>query len=190
MRRIIATVNTSIDGYMEGPAGEGDLAWMMRFVEEGLADNAALLSDLDAILLGRQTHHGFSQFWPFQQGEFADLMNRPPKYVFAGEGSLSEAAWGDYYNAKLVERNVEQTVRELKAEDGKALVVLASGGLASSLLGLGLIDELQHVVVPVVFGSGKPYFRGVVGPVGLELSEVKPYPGGSVRLTYRRSGAE
>jgi dihydrofolate reductase len=66
--------------------------------------------------------------------------------------------------------------------------VLASGGLASSLLGLGLIDELQLVVVPVVLGSGKPYFRGVVGPVGLELAEVKSYPGGSVRLTYRRSG--
>jgi hypothetical protein len=36
MRRIVATVNTSIDGYMEGPAGEGDLAWMMPFVEAGV----------------------------------------------------------------------------------------------------------------------------------------------------------
>jgi hypothetical protein len=29
MRRILATVQTSIDGFMEGPGGEGDLGWMM-----------------------------------------------------------------------------------------------------------------------------------------------------------------
>jgi hypothetical protein len=27
MRRIIASVNTTLDGYMEGPGGEGDLGW-------------------------------------------------------------------------------------------------------------------------------------------------------------------
>jgi hypothetical protein len=40
MRRIIATANTTIDGYMEGPNGEGDLAWLMPFVEELVPDNS------------------------------------------------------------------------------------------------------------------------------------------------------
>jgi hypothetical protein len=40
MRRIIATANTTIDGYLEGPRGEGDLAWLMPFVEDSIADNA------------------------------------------------------------------------------------------------------------------------------------------------------
>lgn len=186
MRRIIATVNTSIDGYMEGPNGEGDLGWMMPFIEDGLADNAHLLaSEIDTILLGRLTYRGFSQFWPAQEDEFAGLMNHPPKLVFASPGSLTEVSWGKYGNARLVDRNVEQTLRDLKARDGKDLVILASGGLVSSLLALGLVDELQIVVVPAVLGRGKPYLRGITDPLGLELADLKRYPKGSVRLTYR-----
>ena len=188
MRRIIATVNTTIDGYMEGPNGEGDLGWMMPFVEDLLADNARLLaSEIDTILLGRRTYNGFSQYWPGQEDEFAALMNTPPKLVFASPGSLAEVGWGAYDNAELVDRDVEERVRELKARDGKDMVILASGGLVSSFLGLGLVDELQIVVVPVVLGAGTPYLRGVGGDVGLELADLKRYPKGSVRLTYRVS---
>jgi dihydrofolate reductase len=184
MRRIVATVNTTVDGFMEGPGGEGDLGWLMPFVEDGVADNARLLAETDTILLGRATYEGFSQYWPQQEDEFAALMNTPQKLVFAHPGSLDEVTWGRYGNARLVDHDVEQTVRELKEKDGKDMVLLASGGLASSFLELGLVDELQIVVVPVVLGSGKPYLRGVGRQVALELHAVQQYPKGSVRLTY------
>src|SRR5919199_4941412 len=103
MRRVVATVSTTLDGYMEGPNGEGDLGWLMPFVEDSLEDNARLLGGTDTILLGRRTYEGFSQFWPEQEGEFADLMNKPTKLVFAGPGSLAEVRWGCYANAKLVD---------------------------------------------------------------------------------------
>ncbi|MGZ4385850.1 MAG: dihydrofolate reductase family protein [Gaiellaceae bacterium] len=112
-------------------------------------------------------------------------MNHPPKLVFASPGSLTEVGWGKYGNARLVDRNVQQTLRDLKARDGKDLVILASGGLVSSLLALDLVDELQIVVVPAVLGRGKPYLRGITDPLGLELVGLKRYPKGSVRLTYR-----
>jgi dihydrofolate reductase len=67
------------------------------------------------------------------------------------------------------------------------MVILASGGLVSSFLGLGLVDELRIAVCPVVLGPGKRYLRGVEGLVQLELVESKPYPSGSVLLTYRVS---
>ena len=188
MRRIIASVNTTLDGFMEGPNGEGDLGWLMPFVPDALADNARLLGEeTDAILLGRGTYHGFAGFWPTQEGEFADLMNLPPKYVFAGEGALDETPWGSFGNAHLIDRDVEVRVRALKAKQGKDMVILASGGLVSSLLGLGLVDELRIVVCPVVLGAGKPYLRGVGRTVDLELAESKPYPKGAVSLTYRVS---
>jgi dihydrofolate reductase len=186
MRRIIASVSTTLDGFMEGPNGEGDLGWLMPFVPDGLADNARLLGEeTDAILLGRGTYHGFAGFWPTQEGDFADLMNLPPKYVFSSAGALSETPWGSYGNAHLIDRDVEARVRALKAEDGKDMAILASGGLVSSFLGLGLVDELRTVVCPVVLGAGKPYLRGVGRPVELELAEAKPYPNGAVSLTYR-----
>ncbi len=186
MRRIIASVNTTLDGYMEGPDGEGDLGWLMPFVPDGIADNARLLGEeTDAILLGRGTYHGFAGFWPAQEGEFADLMNHPPKYVFSRGGALADPPWGSYDNAYLVEGDVEERVRAMKAEDGKDMVILASGGLVSSLLGLGLVDELRIAVCPVVLGAGKRYLRDVGRTVGLELLESKRYPGGGVLLTYR-----
>ena len=185
MARIVATANTTLDGYMEGPNGEGDLGWLMPFVDDGIADNGELLARARSILLGRITYEGFSQFWPTQEGDFADLMNKPPKLVFTRGGSLTEASWGKYANAELVDGDAEQRLRALKAEDDGDLLILASGGLVSSLLPLGLVDELQLVVVPVVLGGGKPYLRDVRGPVALELADVKQYPKGSARLTYR-----
>jgi dihydrofolate reductase len=176
-------VNTTVDGFMEGPGGEGDLRWLMPFVEDGVADNARLLAETDTILLGRATYEGFTQYWPQQEDEFAALMNTPQKLVFAHPGSLDEVTWGRYGNARLVDHDAEKTVRELKAQDGQDIVLLASGGLASSFLELGLVDELQIVVVRVL-GSGKPYLRGIGRQVALELQAVQQYPKGSVRLTY------
>jgi dihydrofolate reductase len=82
---------------------------------------------------------------------------------------------------------LEERVRALKAEQGKDMVILASGGLVSSLLGLGLVDELRIVVCPVLLSAGTPYLRGVGRTVDLELAESKPYPKGAVSLTYRVS---
>jgi dihydrofolate reductase len=185
MRRIIATAHTTIDGYLEGPNGEGDLAWLMPFVEDSIADNARLLGEIDAILLGRISYQGFSQYWPHQDDEFASLMNTPPKYVFASPGSLTAVTWGRYDNATLIDDNVEERVQELKSQEGRDLVILTSGGLVSSFLRLGLVDELQLVVVPVVLGAGRRYLRDVGDELAADLVDVKRYPKGSVRLTYR-----
>ena len=190
MRRIIASVSTTLDGYMEGPGGEGDLGWLMPFVPDGIPDNARLLGEeADTILLGRGTYHGFAGFWPSQEGAFADLMNLPPKYVFAREGALPETPWGTHGNAHLVDRDVEARVRAMKAEDGGDMVILASGGLVSSFLNLGLVDELRIAVCPVVLGAGKRYLRGVDRIVELELVDSKPYPSGSVLLTYHTTSS-
>jgi dihydrofolate reductase len=157
----------------------------MPFVEDSVADNARLLAATDTILLGRRTYAGFSGYWPEQDDEFAALMNTPRKLVFASPGSLTEVTWGSFGNAELVDRDVDERLRALKAEDGPDVVVLASGGLVSSLLPRGLVDELQIVVVPVVLGSGLRYLRDVAGDVSLALGDVTQYPKGSVRLTYR-----
>jgi dihydrofolate reductase len=185
MRRIIAHVNTTLDGYMEGPKGEGDLGWLMPYVPESVPDAQAMLVDeIDTILLGRRTYEGFASYWPFEEGEFADAMNNPLKLVFASPASLTETPWGDFGNAELVDRDVEGRVRELKAGAGKDMVISASGGLASSFLNLGLVDELRIGVCPVVLGKGLQYFRGIDEQVTLERTEAKPYPSGATLMTY------
>jgi dihydrofolate reductase len=184
MRKIIAWVATTLDGYMEGSGGEGDLGWLMPFVEESLADNTALLQETDTILLGRQTYHGFSQYWPSQDGPFADLMNTPTKIVVAHPGSLERVEWGGYDNVRLIDHDVPRQTGELKNADGRDIVILASGGLVSSLLATGLIDELRVVVCPVALGAGKTYLRNLASQIDLKLTGVQQYANGSVLLTY------
>jgi dihydrofolate reductase len=62
----------------------------------------------------------------------------------------------------------------------------AVGGatLVSSLMNLGLIDELRLVVQPLVLGKGKALFKDVKQRHALKLLEARPLKSGMVRLTY------
>jgi dihydrofolate reductase len=57
-----------------------------------------------------------------------------------------------------------------KAQDlaGNRTVSVNAGEVGSQILAAGLVDEVAMDVVPVVFGSGKPYFAGIKGQQLLE----------------------
>jgi dihydrofolate reductase len=62
----------------------------------------------------------------------------------------------------------------------------AVGGatLVSSLMTLGLIDELRPIVHPIVLGGGKALFKDVKERHALKLLRAKPLKSGKVGLTY------
>jgi dihydrofolate reductase len=154
--------------------------------EAAMADGAALLGSIDTILLGRVSYDGFSQYWPPATGEWADLMNRPPKVVFSRSGEAGPLPWGEFGNARLVAGPLAaEAVKELKAGEGGDMVLLASAGLTQSFSDLGLIDEYQIHVLPVLLGAGKLLFAGGHRRQ-LGFVSAKSYPKGWVRLTYRR----
>jgi hypothetical protein len=51
MRKVIAALQTSLDGYIEGPNKERD--WMMAEDEESWKDINDTLNSVDIIILGR-----------------------------------------------------------------------------------------------------------------------------------------
>jgi dihydrofolate reductase len=57
--------------------------------------------------------------------------------------------------------DVAAAVEEAKRRAGDRMVALCAGNVGGQALALGLVDEVAMDVVPVVFGTGKPYF----GPV-------------------------
>ena len=65
---------------------------------------------------------------------------------------------------------VEPAISAAKEFAGDRLVDVAAGEIGSQALKLGLIDQVVMNVVPVVFGSGRPFFAtGVLAePVRLE----------------------
>ena len=81
-----------------------------------------------------------------------------------------------------------QSVRGIKAQDGKDLIVTGSSTLTSALLEHGLADEVVLFVDPVLLGKGKRFFAEGTPPRAFELIRTKAVPSGIVINTFRPAG--
>jgi dihydrofolate reductase len=171
MRKLVEWTFVSLDGVIESPA------WARPFLDDEHHRFArALLDEADALLLGRKTYQGFSDFWPKQTGEIADRMNSRPKYVASRTLSPGPADW----NATILEGDAAEAVARLKAEPGGTIVKFGTGELDSTLLEHGLVDEYFFSKAPVVVGRGDRLFEGVEAT--FELRETTAFASGVVVL--------
>jgi dihydrofolate reductase len=187
MRRLIVSNLMSLDGFVAGPNGELD--W---FVTDGFLIGTEfgryareMISSVDAILLGRLTYQEFAGYWPTATDNdpvITERMNGLPKIVFSR--TLPQVEWGKWNNARLVKENAPEEVARMKQEPGKDLVIYGSGDLVSGFMKLGLIDEYQLFVQPIVLGNGKPQFKDLTERYKLKLISAEPFKSGAVRLCY------
>ena len=178
MGKIIASVSLTWDGILSGPSGDEEnmISWAMPGVQETVMDNLAMFQKADALLMGRVTYEGFAGFWPTQQGDWADAMNKTKKYVAASKGRLKEVQWGIYANTiELIDGDVEQRVKELKREIKGDMIIPASSKLVQSLLNAGLLDEFHTILHPVILGSGKRYFDDIESRHDLKVMYTRYY---------------
>jgi dihydrofolate reductase len=109
---------------------------------------------------------------------FAEAIDRADKHVVSS--TLSGVDW----NAELVRGDLEQAVQRLKQEPGTGLWV---GGvtLPLALADLGLIDEYEFVVHPVLAGHGPTLLAGLRERVRLDLVDRHEFGSGAVALRYQ-----
>ncbi|MDX2122044.1 MAG: dihydrofolate reductase family protein [Gemmatimonadota bacterium] len=151
---------------------------------------AAGIARADALLFGRVTYELMEAGWrPFARTgarpdwmepwmePFARTIDAAKKYVVSS--TLERVDW----NAELVRGGLEAAVRRLKQEPGKGLF---TGGvtLPLALAELGLIDEYEFVVQPVVAGHGPTLFAGLSRRVELRLVDRLEFGSGAVALRY------
>src|SRR5262245_48343497 len=150
MRKIVESTLVSLDGVFENPH-----VWATEYFDREAEDYAlALLSDADAMLMGRRSYEFFSAAFPHQKGAYGARVNEIPKYVFSR--SLTRAQWG---NATIVRGDLTAEVGKLKNANGRDLVIYGHGELACALLSAGLLDELKIWIHPCIIGSGALLFR-------------------------------
>jgi len=185
MRKVILSINTTLDGFFEGPNKELD--WH-SVDEEGKEYANDLLSDVDALLFGRVTYQLMADYWPAAATnpstsksdlEIADKMNNLPKIVFSK--TLQEVKWN---NSRLVKENIAEEISQMKQQSGKEMVIFGSGSIVSTFMQHGLIDEYRIIVNPVVLGNGNPLFKGINGKQNLKLLRTKEFSSGKVILYY------
>ena len=178
MRKIVVSEFLSADGVMEAPD-----TWQFPFqTEEMGAITERQTSETDAFLLGRVTYEIFAGFWPsMTQNEFgvADKWNSAPKYVVST--SLQKADWN---NSTQIMSNIIEEIRRLKQQPGGNIGIIGSGKLVHSLLDVGLIDEIQALVHPIVLGKGARLF-GDGYCSSLKLADSKILSNGVVYLSYQ-----
>ena len=93
--------------------------------------------------------------------------------------TLDKIAW----KTTRIVRDVEE-IRKIKQQPGKDMHAVGGATLVSSLMNLGLIDELQLMVNPLILGGGKAFFKDVNERHALKLIRAKPLKSGKVSLTY------
>jgi len=178
MRKLIAAINMTLDGYCDHTAGLPDEEIHQHYTE--------LLGRGDAILYGRTTYQ-LMEFWrsflenPSEEksmNDFAIAIDKIPKIVFSH--TMKNVEWK---SATLANRDLKETVVELRQQSGKDIFV-GSPGLIIQLLNLNLIDELQLCIYPVVVGNGMPLFKDINDRTVFKLIKTKTFKGGAIILYY------
>jgi dihydrofolate reductase len=179
MRKLVAAINMTIDGFCDHTAGIPD--------EEIHQHYSELLNEADAILYGRITYQLMEYWRPMVQNpsgeksmdDFARAINRIPKIVFSR--TLKDVEWE---TARVASQSIEEEVLDLKQQPGKDILV-GSRSLIIHLMKNNMIDEYQLCVHPVVIGSGLPLFEKIKDRTVLKLVKTKTFRGGAVTLYYQ-----
>jgi len=178
MRKVIAAINMTIDGFCDHIAGIPDEELHQHYSE--------LLVNAGVILYGRTTYQ-LMQFWqtllqnPSGEkalDEFASAIDKIPKIVFSH--TLKNTEWD---TARLSNLPIEKEVSELKNKPGKDILI-GSPSLIIQLTNLNLIDEFQLCVHPVVIGKGLSLFDKIKDRTIFKLLKTKTFGSGAIVLYY------
>jgi dihydrofolate reductase len=168
MRKVILGVAVSLDGFIEGPNGEYD--WCLTDQDYGLSD---FFKRVDTIFIGRKTYEMSLEM----QGGGAGFPTFK-EYIFST--TLDKVKDG----ATLIKDNIKAEIEKIKNAKGKDIWLFGGASLTTSLMNLGLVDELSLAVHPILLGSGKTLFNGIKKRINLSLLDTKTYSTGLVSLTY------
>lgn len=194
MRKLIASIFTSLDGVMQAPGGpEEDPTngfafggWTFSYWDEVMGHSASGLDGKDReLVLGRKTYEIFEAHWPYQSADdpTAQTLNAARKHV--ASHTLKTLHWS---NSTLLSGDVVAAVVALKALDGPALQIIGSGNLIQTLQAASLIDEYNVWTFPVVLGCGKRLFESTAKPNALRLVHSQASTTGVVMSTYVPAG--
>lgn len=167
MRKIILNIAVSLDGFIEGPAGEID--WCFTDQDYGMRK---FLSQIDTIFWGRKSYQLVFRTTP---NPYPDKIN----YVFSR--TLRHAAG----SIRLINAEMEKAVSEILRQEGKDIWLFGGANLFSTLLNARLVHEMHLAIHPILLGGGKPLFENLQHRSRFEFVRSKPYATGLVQLFYK-----
>ena len=181
MRKLIAAMNMTLDGFCDHTAMIADDEIHDHYTE--------LLSNAGTLLYGRITYQLMESYWPSvienptgnkPIDDFAVAIDNIPKIVYSR--TLTSVDWK---NTILKNAIIKEEILELKQQEGNDIFA-GSPGLIVALTQLGLIDEYQIGIQPIILGSGLTLFKNIRDRVNLKLLKTKTFSCGAVIHSYER----
>jgi len=175
-------MNMTIDGFCDHDVMTADDELHQHYTD--------LLSDAGVLLYGRTTYR-LMEYWRDvlknptgnqPMDDFAVIIDRIPKIVFSR--TLKSVDW---QSAILASKELKEEVLDLRQQEGKDILV-GSPSLIAALTELGLIDEHQLCIHPVIAGSGLPLFKNISEKIILKLLKTKRFGSGATVFYYEREG--
>ena len=188
MRKIISAMRMSVDGYIEDPEGRQD--WV-----DSWEDEYELLDQVDTCVLGSVMYPGYEQYWtsaldpnrklPYsdklptaKEVEYAQWASKTPHIVVSRKPM--QVSWK---NSRVISDLGE--IRNLKQKPGGDIHVVGGAKLVSSMINLGLIDEIWLMINPVLLGGGKLLFEGATKRHHLKFVSSEERTPGKVYVMYK-----
>ena len=181
MRKVIAAINATLDGYCDHTAINPDDEIHQHYDD--------LLKSADDILYGRITYQ-LMEYWPTVVAnptgikaldDFAVTIDDISKIVFSR--TLKNVTWK---NSRIAKESLQDEINVLKQSPGRDILI-GSPGLIIQSLKQGLVDEFQLCIHPVIAGEGLMLFKDLDDRIDLKLLRTKTFRSGALIMFYRPS---
>ncbi len=158
----------SIDGFIADR--DGGVGWLDAFNNEDYGYEA-FLSQIDSVVVGRRTYEQSLTFGgtPYAGKRIFILSS----HVFPGDGIETHD-------------NVDAIAHRLHADELQNTWIVGGALTMAAFCDRGLVDRIQHFIIPVTLGGGVPILAGSSARVDWSLAGATTFPNGVVQLGYVR----
>lgn len=177
MGTVIIHATVTLDGFMADSNGGVDWMADVPSVDEDDALIGRVVSELGAVV------GGANRTQTIEDGEepYGGALGIP---VFEMTHTPHEPIVRNGTTYTFVVDDIAHAVALAKAAAGDRSVALLGGSIARQCLKLGLVDEIQLHIVPILLGDGISLFAGLGETIALERIESVGFAQG-VHLRYR-----
>lgn len=177
MSKVFIHATVTLDGFMADP--KGGIDWMFGFptADEDGALVSKVWERIGAVI------GGANKTQTIEEGEqpYGGMLKVP---VYLMTHTARAAIEKDGVRYTFAVEDIAQAVHAAKADAGEKDVALLGGSISRQCLKLGLVDEIQLHVVPVLLGDGISLFGGLGKRLNLERIETAAFAG-ETHLQYR-----
>lgn len=168
MAKVIIHATGTLDGYMADAQGGMEWTADVKAVDKDMKLVGNVVEEIGAIVGGANKTQTIEETGVPYGG-----MLKVPVYLMTH--SAHDPIEKDGVTYTFVVDDITEAVEAAKKDAGDKSVSLLGGSISRQCLKLGLVDEIQLHVVPVLLGEGISLFGGLGKRINLERIETAAY---------------